>query len=126
MKIYVKSNSTVFPEVYGYKLYSTMSGNTVMFCSFMKKNLLDHIDEITDLVLAYEPDDNVDTLGDFCDANGIYIVMTDGYTLWQTSVDEFDDYDAMNAARLKDGDYIAEINNKDYKVNIVGSDAFRF
>ena len=104
-----------------------VSGNDVMFCSFDKQHLTDCRKQILDLVKALEPDESEDVIRDFCDANDIYIVQSDGYDLWQTHLDDWDDdYDQMVAAGLKDGDFIAEINNTEYKVNVIDSESFRF
>ena len=130
MKIYIHAstdNPYQYPEIYGYGLYSTMSGNDVMFCSFDKQHLMDCRKQILNLVKSLEPDESEDVIRDFCDANDIYIVQSDGYDLWQTRLDDWDDdYDQMIAAGLKDDDYIAEINNTEYKVNVIDSESFRF
>ena len=131
MKKYIRSNSQnpyQYPEIYGYGLYSTMSGNDVMFCSFDKNHLMNCRKDIYRLITTYmEGDAAEDALYQFCDENDIFVVQSDGYTLWQIRLDDWDDdYDDMISAGLKDGDYIAEINGKDYKVNVVDSKSFRF
>lgn len=132
MKRYIRSN--VFPTIYGYKLYSTMSGTTIMFCSQNQNHLKYCAKEIYQ-ILCVDGGDNSDELcTEFCNRNRIEIAMDENDTLYRVKMrnpydysDDYDDeYEEMKDSGLSDGDYVADINGKSYRVIIVESDSSRF
>ena len=132
MKRYIRSS--VFPTIYGYELYSSMSGITIMFCNKDQSHLKRCAKEIYQILCVDGGDDSDDLCNEFCEENGIDIVMDENDTLYRVKMpnpydysDEYDDeYEELVDAGLQDGDYVADIGGKSYRVIVVDSDSSRF
>ena len=101
--------------MYGYKFYSTMTGITIMFCSFNQNHLKSCIKEIYNLLMNNEngePDDYID----YCDFNKIYIVDDENGDLIQEFTNHYNNNDG----------WVAIINGTEYVIKVIAYDKGRF
>ena len=96
-------------HIYGFKVYSTMTGITTMFTNERENFLRKCIPDIKDYLTndKYEDDEYIN----FCNRNGIDIVD-----------DEHEDLMYVES----DDTYIAEINDKFYVVDVIDSIKIRW
>lgn len=123
---YIKCSdeSTSYPEIYGYLLHSSMTEIDIMFCSQDESHLKECASTIYRILCVDGGDDSSDRCNEFCEQNGIDIVMDENDTLYTVDLRSWDDDQIPE--NVYQGDYLADIDGIQYKVNVIARDSSRF